>query len=203
MLGGTLRRQDRSALEGGWEKLVIVPIGRPNGEADGNAGRVGEETALGAALGSVGRVGPSGLATERRLGHRAIHRLPSPPEADDLIVLEESVAPKVLEDAGLAPLLEPIVGGGGGSVAPRESPPRHAGQEDEEDRLRDRSIRPPWAAAGGSEWMRGKERLDPYPESFRESKAGRDLGLDFGDALRCHSVVGSRLSIANQLHWKL
>src|SRR5215469_2783671 len=48
---------------------------------------------------------------EGRLGHAPVHRQPPPVQPLQRVVLLQAVLPKLLEDAGLDPLLEAAVGG--------------------------------------------------------------------------------------------
>ena len=58
---------------------------------------------------SVG-LGPVFFPAQRRLRHRAIHRLPGPVNALHLVILVQPVRPELLKDPGLAPLLKPQMG---------------------------------------------------------------------------------------------
>jgi len=135
VLGDFGRREDRTALEGRTHVLAIVPIGRSDDQTDGDVDGLGLKAPLDPALRPIGRIRAGALSPERSFGHRTVHRLPSPAKADLAVVVEERPFPESLEDPGASPLLEAIVGGGGGPIAPRQGSPLNAGEEDVEDRL--------------------------------------------------------------------
>src|SRR5215467_7385143 len=51
-------------------------------------------------------LGPVFFPTERRLGHRTVHRLPAPVDADELIICLQRFHPRVPKDSRLDPLEE-------------------------------------------------------------------------------------------------
>jgi hypothetical protein len=87
-------------------------------------------------------------------------------ETDLLIVLEQGLTPELLEDPGLGPLLETIMGSGGGSVTSREGTPRDAGEEDEKDGLHDGPIGSTRSTAEIPARRHGEEPLDAIPENI-------------------------------------
>jgi hypothetical protein len=63
-------------------------------------------------LGSVGGIGPRLRPAERRLGHCPVGRQSGSVDADLIVVVEQSLTPDLVEDAGLLPLLKAAVGRG-------------------------------------------------------------------------------------------
>jgi hypothetical protein len=73
---------------------------------------------------------------EGRLGHAPVHRQPGPVDAFPVVVGHQARLPHLLEDAGLHPLLEAVVGrGAGAKFRGVQGLPLAAGAEDEEDGL--------------------------------------------------------------------
>jgi hypothetical protein len=71
---------------------------------------------------------------EGRLGHAPVHAQPCPVDAFEAIVFEQPGLPHLVEDAGLDPLLEAVVGRGAGTEdGGVQGLPRATGAEDEED----------------------------------------------------------------------
>src|SRR5436305_7480896 len=65
---------------------------------------------------SVG-LGPVFFPAQRRFGHRPVHAQPGPVDPFDLIVRHQPGRPELLEDPGLDPLLEAVMGRGRGTDA--------------------------------------------------------------------------------------
>lgn len=204
MLGGVGRRRDATALVRFFEESAVVPIGRTDKEPDGDTGPIGEHAARDAIHDAVRRVGSSGRTTERRLGHRPVHRLPGPPEADVRIVFDERSAPEPLEDPGLAPFRESIVGGCGRSVATGESFSRNPVVENEKIRLHFRANGPLRAASSGYGALGTprEDHLDLHPKRVRESTTVGNMKLDLGDRGGCYAIWGRSLPISDQVHRK-
>ena len=73
---------------------------------------------------------------EGRLGHAPVHRQPGPVDALAVVVGHQADLPHLLEDAGLNPFLEAVVGRGAGAEdGGVKGFPLTAGAEDEEDGL--------------------------------------------------------------------
>src|SRR5215469_942513 len=88
---------------------------------------------------------------EGRLGHAPVHRQPRPVDAFAVVVGHQADLPHLLEDAGLHPFLEAVVGRGPGAEdGGVQGFPLTAGAEDEEDGLHAGPVglsRPPAALA--------------------------------------------------------
>src|SRR5262245_9882325 len=71
---------------------------------------------------------------EGRLGHAPVHAQPVPVDALHVVVDHQPGLPHLLEEPGLDPLLEAVVGGGAGAeVGGVQRLPLAAGAQDEED----------------------------------------------------------------------
>src|SRR5262249_11285737 len=71
---------------------------------------------------------------EGRLGHAPVHAQPGPIEALQFVVAQQAGLPQGLEDAGLDPLLEAVVGGRSGTeLGGIQGLPLAAGAQVEED----------------------------------------------------------------------
>ena len=126
-------RAEGSRIERPLDQLAVIAIRGCGHNPKRNPPSIGQQTSLHPGLPTVGRIRAGPIATERRFGHRAIHRLPRPTDPGLLVVGEESLRPQSLEQARGAPLLESIVDGALGSETPREGSPLDAGTEQVDD----------------------------------------------------------------------
>jgi len=96
---------------------------------------------------SVGFV-PVFFPPEGCLGHAPVHAQPRPVDAFQTVVFEQPGLPHLVEDAGLHPLLEAVVGRGAGTEnGGVQGLPRAAGAQDEEDGVHADPVGGAWLAA--------------------------------------------------------
>ena len=119
---------------------------------------------------SVG-FGPVFFPAQRRLRHRAIHRLPGPVNALHLVILVQPVRPELLKDSGLAPLLKSQMGRGTAANPGRvQRVPLTAGTQDEHNAIHglpvwNRGTAPNRRISCRTFWQ---QRLDPFPHRIGE-----------------------------------
>ena len=120
---------------------------------------------------------------ERRLGHTAVQAQPGPVDALPAVVGEQAGFPQGLEDAGLDPLLEAVVGGGARAEAGGvQGLPLAAGAEDEEDGLHTDPVGGAGATAAEAVGVGvlGEEQRDGFPEVVGDAPAVGDRSMVHG-----------------------
>jgi hypothetical protein len=200
VLGGPGRREHRTALQCRTHELAIVPIGGSDDQTNRNTRGLSLEAPLDPLLRPVGWIGTGALSTERSLGHRAVHRLPSPAKTDLAVVVEERPFPEPLEGPGASPLLETIVGSGCRSVASRQGSPLDAGEEDVEDGLHALSVVGPGSATQRTGPVSGKERSDAFPQRVGQPEAAVDQRIEERKVRSGHWAVFDALPIFMGFH---
>jgi hypothetical protein len=101
------------------------------------------------------------------LGHAPVHAQPVPVDALHAVVDHQAGLPHLVEEAGLHPLLEAVVGGGAGDEAGGvQGLPLAAGAEDEEDGLQAVAVTAARAAAAEAVGVLAlrDQGLDQLPE---------------------------------------
>ena len=165
---------DRDGLECGPHQLVVVAVGPVDGRPEGHATAIGQQRALHPALAAIRRVAAGFLPAQRRLAHRPIKGQPSPVDAPQRVVGQQSLAPECREHPGSHPFLEaPMRRGRGADPRLLQRLPPAARSQHEEDRVHRRPVRHPGIVA--AQRMPGPRRQQPLhlgPERVRQPPTG-------------------------------
>src|SRR6266699_382501 len=109
LLWSWLRAADHQPVEGGTEQTDIMTIGSIHNQRQRDSCPIGQQATLGSLFAAISGVGSGRGAGERGFRHHAIHRLPLPLDALQVIILAQPGLPDCLEKARSFPFLKAIM----------------------------------------------------------------------------------------------
>src|SRR5579883_3362429 len=167
MLGGVdawLWAKHDEAIEGGTQQFHVMAIGPINDDGQRNACPISQKRAFDSLLAAIGGIGSGRGVSERGFGHRSVHGLPFPLDADQLIIVLQTGLPESFEDACPLPLLKAIVNRRTGSQFSWQGIPLDARAQHVNDSLKGLPIShagPTPFGMGGGRWNQG---LHSFPQ---------------------------------------
>jgi site-specific DNA recombinase len=166
-----LRPVNGDRLDGLTHQLVIVAIGAGGDDGERDASSVRQQRALHPPLAAIRWVGAGFFPTQRRLSHGPVECQPTPIDAGEFVIGQQTLVPEGGEDPRRRPFLEAPMGRGGRADASRvQGIPLTAGAQHEEDRVHRLAVRHPRVVtAQRMVRPRRQQRFHLLPQHIRQA----------------------------------
>lgn len=190
LLHGWLGTSNRQCIQRGPDQFHVMTIGSLNHHGKRKTATITQDAPLGPLLAAIGGSGSDGGLSERGFDHRAIHALPVPVNALQVVIVLQLCLPQAMEEALRFPETKAIVDGTGCSHFSGQCIPLDARAQHVDDRRKHLPIIGGWTPSFGMGWAFWDQGAHSLPQFI----------ADFPRSSPCHGSFSPRCFLFSLYH---